>query len=70
MNIGGGIFLGFFGLFWCSFVFFADGVLAWQVVRQVQASSYATASGTITHSQLKVSHDGDGTSYSPEVCYR
>lgn len=69
-NLGGGIFLGIFGLFWCSFVFFVDGMLTWQAVRQVRASSYATTTGTITHSELKVSHDSDGTSYSPEVSYR
>lgn len=69
-NICGGIFLGCFGLFWCSFVFFVDGVVVWQVVRQVRASSYATTSGVITKADLKVERDGDGTSYSPAVRYR
>lgn len=69
-NISGGIFLGFFGLFWCSFVFFVDGMLAWQAVKQVRANSFATASGMITQSKLKVEHDSDGSSYSPEVRYR
>lgn len=69
-NIGGGIFLGFFGLFWCSFVFLIDGVLTWRAVKQVRASSYATTTGTITQSLLKVESDSDGKSYRAEVHYR
>jgi hypothetical protein len=69
-DISGGIFLGVFGLFWCSFVFFVDGMLGWNAVQQIRASSFATTTGTITQSKLKVDHDGDGTSYSPEVHYR
>lgn len=68
-NLGGGIFLGIFGLFWCSFVFFVDGLLTWNAVRQVRANSYATTTGTITRAELKVVH-GDGDSYQPEVLYQ
>ena len=69
-DTGGGIFLGIFGLFWCSLVFLIDGVLTWNAVRQVGASSFATTSGTVTHSKLKVEHDSEGSSYHAEVRYR
>jgi hypothetical protein len=69
-SIGGGIFLGVFGFLWCSFVFFFDGMLAWNAVQQVRATSFATTTGAITHSELKVEHDSDGVSFHPEVRYR
>jgi hypothetical protein len=62
--------VGCFGLFWCSFVFFANGVLVWNLIRQLQASSYPSVPGTILSSEVKVHHDSEGTSYRPEVRYR
>ena len=69
-DIGGILFLGLFGLLWCSFVFFFDGLLARDAIRQIRASSYATTPGAIKHAVIKVDRDSDGSSYSPDVEYQ
>ncbi|WP_254510643.1 DUF3592 domain-containing protein [Anatilimnocola floriformis] len=69
-DTGGRIFLGLFGLLWCSFVFFFDGMLGWNACQQVRASSFATTNGTITQSKVKVDRDSEGSSYKAEVEYR
>jgi hypothetical protein len=69
-NYAGTIFLAIFGLFWCSFTFFFDGILSWNLVQQLRASSFPTVAGTVTHSELKIDSDGEGTTYSADVHFR
>jgi hypothetical protein len=69
-NIGGGIVFSSFALVWCGFVGVFDGFLVWNALRQVRVISYATTTGTITQSLLKVERGSESDSYRPDVHYR
>ncbi|MCH8822385.1 MAG: DUF3592 domain-containing protein [Planctomycetes bacterium] len=60
-------FLILFTLIWTGIVSIFDGFLIWGAVRREQAQSYPSTQGTITRSNIKESHDSDGSTYKAEI---
>ena len=57
-------------LFWSAGTLLGDAFFAWNAIRQVNAQSYATVIGTITHSDIETHHSSKGgPSYSAAIKY-
>jgi hypothetical protein len=69
LGIDGVIFLTVFGLFWWAGVALVDGTLASGLYRRARAAYYATTTGVVTRSTVRVSRGDSSTSYAPELRY-
>ena len=65
----GMVFLLCWALFWITFVVIFDFMAISGLAKQWQTVSYVSTQGTITKSQVKVTHDSDGSSRSAEIEY-
>jgi hypothetical protein len=63
------VFFLVFTIFWSSFTLCMDLNLANASIRQLQALSYATATGTVTSSEVQTNDDSDGSTYRPLIKY-
>ncbi len=67
MNIGG-CFLLFFGLFWSGITLGFDWFIGRTVYQRLHAESFATTTGTVTHSEVIRSRGSKGgTNYQPKI---
>lgn len=65
---GGRVLFFIFGLvFLLAGLFFFWMVVIHPLLRSISASSWPSAEATITFSEVKVDHDDDGTTYSPDI---
>lgn len=65
-----GFFLTVFTLFWTGMVLTFNGFMGHGIYKQLESQHFLTAIGTITHSELTVSHSSKGgASYSAKIEY-
>jgi len=69
MGIGVAILLTVFGLFWWAIVGLLDVHLAFGFYRQARATRYATTTGVVTQSTVRVSGSNRSRRYTPELRY-
>jgi hypothetical protein len=66
-KIGGLGFLLIFGLFWTAIVGVFDVVIARGLILQMLAEHHPTVIGEVTHSDIEVNSDSDGTTYDADI---
>jgi Protein of unknown function (DUF3592) len=58
-----------FGLFWTAIVGVFDVLIGWSMVASIRAETFATTTGTVTHSEVTRHFDSDGDTYGVDIRY-